>query len=124
MKVVRFGSYSTDATLPGMSFLSRLKSMIRYMFLLPPPIYLIALRPEELRPPVPFFFSTSDFSGVSVVTSAYAFPILQRVPAVIGLYFFNAMTYLLFQHLRLLKPFLISCLKLRNTNRYSHPQLQ
>src|SRR6478672_10713295 len=54
-------------------------------------MYRIALRPEELRPPVPFLDSNKDFSGVSVVISAYALPILQRVPAVMGLYFLSAM---------------------------------
>jgi hypothetical protein len=64
------------------------------------------LRPDELRPPVPFLNSTNDFSGSLVVTSAYALPILQRVPAVIGLYFFNAIVLNLYQHLRLLQPFI------------------
>src|SRR6266566_3623377 len=64
--------------------------MVRYIFLCPPPIYRIALLPCTFLPAVDFTFSSRLFSGMSDVISAYAFPTLQRVPAVIGLYFFSA----------------------------------
>ena len=51
MRAERFGSYSIVATLPGMSCLSRLKSMTRYSRLCPPPRHHDVSSPVLLRPP-------------------------------------------------------------------------
>jgi hypothetical protein len=56
---------------------------------------------------VDFTFSSRDFSGASVVISAKAFPILQRVPAVIGLYFFSAIVFLFIANLSVSPTFMI-----------------
>src|ERR1700742_4219911 len=63
MYAVRFGSYSIAATLAGTPSLSRLKSILRYRRLAPPPRWREVLRPLELRPPDFVSPSTSDFSG-------------------------------------------------------------
>jgi hypothetical protein len=69
MRAVRLGSYSTVATLAGMPILSRLKSMIRYRCLWPPPRKRLVMRPLLLRPPVDVWCSVSERSGVDRVTS-------------------------------------------------------
>ena len=52
MRAERFGSYSIVATFAGMSRLSRLKSMMRYIRLWPPPRHHDVSSPRLLRPPV------------------------------------------------------------------------
>src|SRR2546429_6301228 len=69
MRAVRFGSYSIAATLAGTPNFSRRKSMRRYCRLWPPPRYRDVMWPLLLRPPVPRFGSSSDFSGVAFVIS-------------------------------------------------------
>jgi len=51
MRAERFGSYSTVRTLPGMSRLSRLKSITRYTRLWPPPRHQDVSVPRLFRPP-------------------------------------------------------------------------
>ena len=63
MRAVRFGSYSTVATLAGTPILLRLKSMRRKRRLWPPPRKREVMRPKWLRPPVRDICSVSDFSG-------------------------------------------------------------
>src|SRR5579862_2857796 len=92
MNADRLGSYSTDTTLAGIFFLPLLKSIKRYIFLCPPPMYLMERRPCTFLPPVDLIFSTKVFSGASEVSSANALPILHRVPAVTGLYFLSAIS--------------------------------
>ncbi len=70
MYAVRLGSYSMAATLAGMPSLSRLKSILRYRRLAPPPRWREVTRPWALRPPDFLMPSTSDFSGLLFVTSA------------------------------------------------------
>ena len=70
MYAVRLGSYSIAATFAGTPSLRRLKSILRYRRLAPPPRWREVLRPWALRPPVFFRPSTSDFSGSVFVISA------------------------------------------------------
>src|SRR6266705_5508373 len=84
MRDVRFGSYSTVATLAGMPNFSRRKSMRRYWRLCPPPCHRLVMWPLLLRPPVRRSGSSSDFSGSLFVTSAKSETERNRVPGVIG----------------------------------------
>src|SRR5438094_1077862 len=84
MRDVRFGSYSTVATLAGMPNFSRRKSIRRYRRLCPPPCHRLVMWPLLLRPPVRRSGSSSDFSGSVFVTSAKSETERNRVPGVIG----------------------------------------
>src|SRR5438094_7526853 len=84
MRDVRFGSYSTAATLSGMSTFSGGKSIRRYLRLCPPPCQRLVMWPLLLRPPVRRNGSSSDFSGSVFVTSAKSETERNRVPGVIG----------------------------------------
>src|SRR5512133_832751 len=84
MRALRFGSYSISATRPGIPNLLRLKSMIRYCRLCPPPRWRDVTCPWLLRPPVPLIGSSRDFSGVARVTSSNPETERKRVPAVMG----------------------------------------
>src|ERR1041385_801285 len=85
MRAVRFGSYSIAATLAGTPNFSRRKSMRRYCRLWPPPRYRDVIWPLLLRPPVPRFGSSSDFSGVVFVISSKSDTERNRVAGVTGL---------------------------------------
>src|SRR5450631_3778739 len=85
MRALRLGSYSMAATLAGMPSLSRLKSMIRYCCLWPPPRWREVLRPWLLRPPVDGLGASRDFSGRSRVTSEKSDTVWKRRPALVGL---------------------------------------
>ena len=63
MCALRFGSYSIAATLAGTPSLRRLKSILRYLRLAPPPRWREVTRPWALRPPDLRSPSVSDFSG-------------------------------------------------------------
>src|SRR6266480_5579353 len=84
MRDVRFGSYSTAATLAGMPNFSRRKSIRRYRRLCPPPCQRLVMWPLLLRPPVRRNGSSNDFSGSVFVTSAKSETERNRVPGVIG----------------------------------------
>src|SRR6266513_6251709 len=84
MRDVRFGSYSTAATLAGMPNFSRRKSIRRYRRLCPPPCQRLVMWPLLLRPPVRRNGSSSEFSGSVFVTSAKSETERNRVPGVIG----------------------------------------
>src|SRR5271154_3938527 len=73
------------ATLAGTPSLSRLKSMIRYCCLWPPPRCREVLRPWLLRPPVRGLAASNDFSGRSRVISAKSETVWKRRPALVGL---------------------------------------
>src|SRR5947209_13917313 len=73
------------ATLAGTPSLRRLKSILRYRRLAPPPRWRAVLRPLELRPPVFFRPSVSDFSGSVRVISAKSGYITNRRPGEVGL---------------------------------------
>src|SRR5688572_444629 len=81
----RFGSYSIAATRAGIPSLRRLKSMIRYRRLAPPPRWRAVLRPLALRPPDFLRPSTSDFSGSFFVISAKSGYVTKRRPGDVGL---------------------------------------
>src|SRR2546423_4341744 len=85
MYAERFGSYSIAATLAGTPSLRRLKSILRYRRLAPPPRWRDVLRPRALRPPLLVRPSTSDFSGSSRVTSAKSGYVEKRRPGLVGL---------------------------------------
>src|SRR5206468_4756030 len=84
MRDVRFGSYSTAATLAGMPNFSRRKSIRRYRRLCPPPCHRLVMWPLLLRPPVRRSGSSNDFSGSLFVISAKSETERNRVPGVIG----------------------------------------
>ena len=67
MKHERFGSYSIASTVAGTPSFVRLKSMIRYSFLLPPPRCLAVMTPWWLRPCARRLPTVSDFSGSNFV---------------------------------------------------------
>ena len=63
----------------------RLKSMMRYFRLWPPPMRRIEMWPWLSRPPLFLSGSSSDFSGVVRVISAKSETERKRVPLVTGL---------------------------------------
>src|ERR1044071_840857 len=85
MYAERLGSYSIVATFAGTPSLRRLKSILRYRRLAPPPRCRAVLRPRALRPPDFVRPSTSDFSGRSVVSSAKSAYVAKRRPGLVGL---------------------------------------
>src|SRR4051794_24086299 len=85
MRQLRFGSYSTAATLAGTPSFVRLKSMTRYCCLWPPPRCLAVLRPWLLRPPVRLLGARRDFSGVVLVISEKSETVWNRRPGLVGL---------------------------------------
>src|SRR3954447_24606504 len=81
----RLGSYSMAATLAGTPSLRRLKSILRYRRLAPPPRWRAVLRPLLLRPPDFFRPSVRLFSGsVLVITEKSAY-VENRRPGLVGL---------------------------------------
>src|ERR1700756_1440944 len=84
MYAERLGSYSMWATLAGIPSLRRLKSILRYSRLAPPPRWRAVLRPLVLRPPVFLSPSTRDFSGSERVTSAKSGYETNRIPGEVG----------------------------------------
>src|SRR5215210_745313 len=86
----RFGSYSIAATFAGTPSLRRLKSILRYLRLAPPPRWREVTRPYELRPPDFFSPSVSDFSGSVFVTASCWRNVAKRRPGEVGLYFLIA----------------------------------
>src|SRR5438132_11497981 len=93
MRADRFGSYSTVVTFAGMSRLSRLKSMMRYIRLWPPPRHHDVRCPTLLRPPVACIGSTRGLCGSSVVISSKVWTVWNREPGDVGLYFLIGMIY-------------------------------
>src|SRR5882672_9141614 len=85
MYAERLGSYSIAATLAGIPSLVRLKSILRYRRLAPPPRWREVLRPWALRPPDFFRPSVSAFSGLVFVTSAKSEYETKRRPGLVGL---------------------------------------
>src|SRR5437763_1762486 len=85
MYAERLGSYSIWATLAGTPSLRRLKSILRYSRLAPPPRCREVLRPLTLRPPDFFSPSVSDFSGSDRVSSEKSGYMTNRRPGEVGL---------------------------------------
>src|SRR5690242_8284751 len=67
-----------------MPSLVRLKSILRYSRLAPPPRWRAVLRPRALRPPDFLRPSTSDFSGSLLVISAKSGYVTKRRPGEVG----------------------------------------
>src|SRR3954447_18940758 len=80
----RFGSYSIAATRAGTPSLVRLKSILRYRRLAPPPRWRAVLRPLLLRPPDFLSPSTRVFSGLVFVISLRSAYETKRRPADVG----------------------------------------
>src|SRR5947199_666794 len=91
MRAERFGSYSIVETFAGMSRLSRLKSMMRYIRLCPPPRHHDVSSPRLLRPPVRWFGSTSGLCGSVVVISSKTWTVWKRWSGDVGLNFLIGM---------------------------------
>src|SRR5919201_585463 len=87
MRADRFGSYSIVDTVAGMSRLSRLKSMMRYIRLWPPPRHHDVRWPRLLRPPDSCSGSTSGLYGSCVVISSNTCTVWNRLPGEVGLNF-------------------------------------
>src|SRR6185295_1679111 len=85
MRDDRFGSYSIVDTRAGMSRLSRLKSMMRYIRLWPPPRHQDVRCPWLLRPPVLRIGSIRGLCGSCVVISSNVGTVWNRVPGDVGL---------------------------------------
>src|SRR3954471_13049168 len=81
----RLGSYSIAATRAGTPSLVRLKSILRYRRLAPPPRWRAVLRPLTLRPPDFLSPSVRDFSGSSRLISAKSGYVVKRRPGLVGL---------------------------------------
>src|SRR5918992_4059155 len=92
MCALRLGSYSIAATLAGTPSLRRLKSILRYLRLAPPPRWREVTRPFELRPPDLRRPSVSDFSGSSLVTASCWSQVAKRRPGEVGLCFLIAIS--------------------------------
>src|SRR4051812_36750424 len=84
MYAERFGSYSIAATRAGTPSFVRLKSILRYRRLAPPPRWRDVLRPYELRPPDFLRPSTRVFSGSVFVISAKSGYETKRRPGLVG----------------------------------------
>src|SRR5579863_3712694 len=106
MRAERLGSYSMAATFAGMPIFSRRKSIERNRRACPPPRCQDVTSPWELRPPVRFFASVSDFSGVSFVISLLSSIVRKRRAGVYGLKVFSAIVASCLQILRVLDHFL------------------
>src|SRR3989344_6975088 len=89
MKAVRFGSYSRRSTVAEAN-LRRLKSILRYRVLAPPPRKRTATRPPCPRPPDLVRPSTSDFSGRPLWSSDLSTSTRPRRPGDVGLNCFKA----------------------------------
>src|SRR5476649_1227437 len=85
MRDERFGSYSIVDTFAGTSYLFRLKSMMRYIRLCPPPRHQDVRCPWLLRPPVLRIGSMSALCGSWVVISSNVGTVWNRVPGEVGL---------------------------------------
>src|SRR5215213_4203324 len=85
MCAVRLGSYSSAATRAGLPSLRRLKSILRYRRLAPPPRWRAVLRPLELRPPDFFRPSVRRFSGAFFVRPEKSAYETKRRPGLVGL---------------------------------------
>src|SRR5579862_2528315 len=100
MRAERLGSYSMAATFAGIPSFSRRKSIDRYFRACPPPRCHDVTSPCALRPPVRFFDSTSDFSGVCLVMSLLSSIVRKRREGVYGLYVLSAIIDCLLLYLR------------------------
>src|SRR5579862_1593435 len=92
MNAVRFGSYSSRSTVAGVSSVFRLKSMIRYRRLWPPPRQRIVVRPVLLRPPFWRKPSVSALTGLPFHNSPRSTMTRWRCEGVVGLKVLSAIS--------------------------------
>ena len=85
MLLVRFGSYSIPITVAGISSFLRLKSIILYFCLFPPPWCLTVILPYEFLPAFFFLVASKDFSGVFLVISSNVEEVIFLLDGVYGL---------------------------------------
>ena len=85
MRQVRLGSYSIAATLAGTPSLVRLKSMMRYCRLWPPPGGGRSCGRSCCDRRCRGFGASSDFSGVVLVISEKSETVWNRRPGLVGL---------------------------------------
>src|SRR5436190_13061489 len=89
MKAERFGSYSTDLMMAGISRLLYKKSTSRKRRLCPPPLWRIVIRPALFLPTLRRKPCVRDFVGSDFVkTSRYLMFVICRRDLVVGLYVF------------------------------------
>jgi hypothetical protein len=74
-----------SARIAGIPSFCRLKSIIRYCFLCPPPRLFAVIRPWLLRPPFLAIATRRLFSGVDFVTSSNPEIVWNRTPGDLGL---------------------------------------
>src|SRR5579864_1262127 len=95
MRADRFGSYSSVATFAGMASFVRLKSMMRYILRVPPPLCRTVMWPLKFRPECFLRTSIRLFSGSTLLRSEKSIVVTKRLPGLVGLYFFTGMFLLL-----------------------------
>src|SRR5687768_8534740 len=91
MRAERLGSYSRALMRPTTPSLLRLKSMMRYSRLWPPPRLRIVIRPWLLRPAFFFSGSVSDFSGRFFASPSVFRTVIDRRAGLVGLNVLTAM---------------------------------
>src|SRR3972149_9569206 len=89
MRAERLGSDSIAATFPGTSIFGRLKSMMRYRCLWPPPRKRTVMRPSWFLPPRSCLGSVRDLRGLVSVSSSKLWTVKNRRPGDVGLYFLS-----------------------------------
>src|SRR5579883_3449516 len=92
MRAERLGSYSMVATRAATPSLLRLKSMMRYIRLCPPPRCRVVRRPWLLRPDFDLSGRSKGLYGLLVVMSSNAATDMPRRPGEVGLYLLIAIS--------------------------------
>src|SRR6185312_6057484 len=92
MNALRFGSYSSRSTVAGTSNFRRLKSIVRYACLCPPPRNRLVIRPWLLRPPELLCPSVRPLTGLPFHNSLLSIRTVPRRLAVTGLYCLSAIS--------------------------------
>src|SRR4028118_2069930 len=90
MKADRLGSYSSRSTVPVMSHVRRLKSMMRYFCLWPPAMPREVTWPWLLRPPVLRLPSVKALTGLPFHSDDLSTKIRPRRAGEVGLYCLSA----------------------------------
>src|SRR5688572_13794484 len=98
MCVVRFGSYSTVSIVPTMPSLSRLKSIRRYFWREPPPLWRVVMRPLWLRAPVLLCETVSGAYGSPLCRCDRSTLTTKRAPGEVGLSLISAIVRSLLLH--------------------------
>src|SRR5205809_1567260 len=94
MCALRFGSYSSRSTLASMPSLLRLKSMIRYCCLWPPPLCRTVMWPLLLRPEPRFWLVVSASTGRPLCRFGWTTLISARRPGDVGFTFWRGILFI------------------------------